>query len=187
MMKSRWRKKTENGSRRRQSSRKKKQTNKKNSANATGASLQGQRVPKVGRTEFLRPYPIGTFCWFFFSTGFYWLFTVVGCPFLGSIRVFFARYDRVLTVFLTVFLGVARFWLCPRVYYRALLGFTGFHCVLPGFTVFYRVLLDFTEFYWVLLGFTGFYWVLLGYTRFYWVFIVSLNLTRFKLGFSCFE
>ena len=113
----------------------------------------------------------------FFSTGFYWLFTVVGCPFLGSIRVFFARYDRVLTVFLTVFLGVARFWLCPRVYYRALLGFTGFHCVLPGFT----------GFYWVLLGFTGFYWVLLGYTRFYWVFLVSLNLTRFKLGFSCFE
>ena len=156
MMKSRWRKKN----RKRKSTTpvvSKKKTNKqKELGKRHWCVLARTARPKSGTHRVSPALPNWNVLLVFFSTGFYWLFTVVGCPFLGSIRVFFARYDRVLTVFLTVFLGVARFWLCPRVYYRALLGFTGFHCVLPGFTGFYWVLLGFTGFYWVILGFTGF-------------------------------
>ena len=44
-----------------------------------------------------------------------------------------------------------------------LLGFTGFHNVLPGLTRFYQVLPGFTRFYWVLLVF------FLGFIEFFLV------------------
>ena len=58
-------------------------------------------------------------------------------------------------------------------FYRNILGFTGFYWVcaefLPSFTGFYWVYTEFTGFYWVLLGFSEFYLVLPSFTKFYWV------------------
>ena len=86
-----------------------------------------------------------------------------------------------------VFIGFHNLnWVFTGFYTEFILGFTGFHWVLPAFTGLNWLLLGYSEFklvsisytesllgfkgfHWVSLGFMGFYWILLGFKGFYWV------------------